>query len=115
MRPHVQGDRGSPRLVIGAREITLPGPIHQAISWDQKECVVVLLRSPETLLVFGWDGRLVRTFLPPVGFELYYMQEHPRVGVSIVCVAAAPVDGWQDWQFAIDLETGSLERFSPFK
>lgn len=117
MKPVIEGERGSSRLTIGAQEITLPGPIEQVLPWDGKECVVVLLRSPESLLVFDWNGQLKRSFPPPEGFNFYYMMRDSDVGVSVVCVAVGNtrVDGWQDWQFSINLETGELVRFSPSK
>lgn len=113
MKPVIHGDRGSSRLVVGSQEILLPGPIDQVMSWDQKKCVAVLLQSPESLLVFGWDGQMRRTFSPPPGFKLYYLTSNAQVGVSVVCITSTPIDGWTDWQFAMNLETGELERLSP--
>lgn len=115
MKPVIQWDRGSSYLVIGSQRIPLPGPIGQVMSWDQEKCIAVLLQFPESLLVFGWDGRMRRAFSPPPDFRLYYLTSNARVGVSVVCVSSASINGWSDWQFGMNLETGELERLSPSK
>lgn len=115
MKPEIEWSRGSRRLRIGPRDVDLPGPIDQAFAWEKKRVILVLLDSPAILLVLDYEGRVIHSFPPPEGFSFYYMGYRPNDEVSVVCVTSTPIDGWQDWQFRINLERGELERFAPSK
>lgn len=115
MVPDLQWSRGSRRLVIGSHPVDLPGQISRVLHWEEKRVVLAIVDAPEFLLALDWTGRLVHTFSPPEGFHFYYLDNHPRFGVVVICSSDAPVENWNDWQFRINLEHKTLERFSPSK
>lgn len=67
-----------------------------------------LILSPEGLTVLRPDGS--RGYLPaPEGYSLSHFGE----GIDVVGRGEAPRDGWWDWHFEPDLETGAFRRLGP--
>lgn len=115
MNPDLQWSRGSRRIGIDSRSVDLPGKISRVLPWEEKSLVVVIVESPELLLVIDYAGQLVHSFPPPEGFHFYYLAHHSDYGVSVICESSTPIENWYDWQFRIDLKRKTLERFSPSK
>jgi hypothetical protein len=64
--------------------------------------------APEGLTTIAPDG--ARAFIPaPPGYKLSHFAE----GNCVVGRGEAPVDGWWDWHFEVDAETGALRRLGP--
>jgi len=68
---------------------------------------------PTYLHIYSSDGVEIMRTMAPVGFQFYYLSEYPKQGVSIVCVADNPVDGWRDWHFGFDFQKKELFRINP--
>ncbi len=87
--------------------------------WNLTDAIVVLLSEAaatrDRLEVYGFDGSRLASIGPPSGFDFYYLSEHAQHGVSVVCVANAPINGWYDWHFRIDIDNGRVVRTSPAK
>ncbi len=67
-----------------------------------------LILAPDGLTVVRPDGG--RDFLPaPDGYSLSHFGE----GIVLVGRGEAPFDGWWDWHFEADLETGTFRRLGP--
>jgi len=115
MNPDLKWSPGSRQIEIGSRSVDLPGEISRVLPWEEKALVVVIVESPELLLVLDHDGQLVHAFPPPEGFRFYYIARHADYGVSVICESSTPVENWYDWQFRIDLQRKTLVRFSPSK
>lgn len=54
-------------------------------------------------------GDTLRTLTPPPGCSFSYADTLS----TLVCRGEAAVDGWWDWRFSVDLETGAMERIGP--
>ena len=68
---------------------------------------------PKSLALFSGDGTELARLSSPESFEFYYLTEYPEVGVSVVCVSRAPVDGRSDWHFVYNKDSHGLERHCP--
>jgi hypothetical protein len=67
-----------------------------------------LVLSPDGLTILRTGGG--RDFLPaPDGYSLSHFSE----GITVVGRGEAPLDGWWDWHFEPDLETGRFRRVGP--
>lgn len=66
---------------------------------DGERCVRIVAESGETR----------RALEPPPGYAFSYA-DGPA---TLVCRGEAPVDGFWDWRFSVDEESGALERLGP--
>jgi len=90
--------------------------IGQAIEDEVHGKVVISLckgRYPYQIKVFELTGEEQFSFDEPRPFEFYYLKQHSRFGVSVVCTTDEPVEGRMDWQFEIDYKAGQLKRVAP--
>jgi hypothetical protein len=64
------------------------------------------------LLLFDADGAPAGAIAAPPGYRLSHLVETPE-RLLVVGQGEAPVDGWHDWHFAIDVRSATLTRASP--
>jgi hypothetical protein len=107
---------GAAHITLDDRRHELPAPLEQACAWPGRQLVVVLLApgaGPRRLLLLGPEGD-ARALDPPAGLAFYYLEPLPD-RVTVVCTGDVPIDGWQDWRYAIVPGRGELERIGPSK
>jgi hypothetical protein len=71
--------------------------------------------SPEGeghLLLADPDGAPAGAIGPPPGYRLSHLVETPD-RLLVVGQGETAVDGWHDWQFAIDVRNATLVRVGP--
>ena len=64
------------------------------------------------LVLFDADGAPAGAIEAPPGYRLSHLVETPD-RLLVVGQGEAPVDGWQDWHFAIDVRSATLTRAGP--
>jgi hypothetical protein len=114
--PSIEWRAGEPTIQIDGHAHALPGPVDQAMPWPGRPLVAVLLHAsagPQRLLVLDAAGRTIARLAAPPGFDLYYLTPNPRYGLTVVCTTDSPIGGLHDWQFAIALDRGELDRVAP--
>lgn len=74
--------------------------------------VALSLAGDGRLLLFGPDGAPAGAIEAPPGYRLSHLVETPD-RLLVVGQGEAPVDGWHDWHFAIDVRSATLTRTSP--
>ncbi|MEB6533654.1 hypothetical protein RAC65_03990 [Pantoea sp. BS_8] len=74
---------------------------------DKKE------RLPKRLSVINGSGKVLSTFFSPVNGDFYYLTITPEKEVLVVCVFSEKLDGWNDWHFSFNQDSGKLERIAP--
>lgn len=90
--------------------------IDQAIVDKINNTVFVLTgvnELPTDLYIYSDDGMEIMRKKAPIGFQFYYLSEYPKHGVSIVCVAEKPIEGWQDWHYGVDYQKKELFKIGP--
>lgn len=113
---HVEWRPGESTIELDGRPHVLPAAVEQAMPWPGRPLVAALLAAsagPQRLVVLDAAGQARVRLAAPPGFDLYYLTPHPRHGLTVVCVTEPPQNGWRDWQFAISLARGELERVGP--
>lgn len=70
-------------------------------------------RFPDRLFGFDASGRQLFCVTPPDGTQFSYLTSHPQSPMAVVCTARHQIDGWNDWHYAVDPDTGQLTRLSP--
>lgn len=81
-----------------------------------KKILLILQISKDNLLkllIYNFKGELLFDLSPPKGFLFSYLTKHPEVEVAVVCSSDDRIEGWYDWHFKIDPETGCLQRWCP--
>ena len=64
------------------------------------------------LLLFDRSGAPAGTIDAPPGYRLSHLVEMPD-RLLVVAEGEVPLDGWNDWHFAIDAAGARLERAGP--
>ncbi|MEO7779458.1 MAG: hypothetical protein ABIY63_18180 [Fibrobacteria bacterium] len=85
---------------------------------DSKGTIVVLLIKNEgadksELIGFDSIGQQNFKSFPPRGYRFSHLTLHPKAQIAVVCGGEEEVDGWYDWHFSIQPETGELKRIYP--
>jgi hypothetical protein len=119
-RPRITDDRVNPDGTVEWRHAGLPvrpklRPVTSAL-FDKRWQVVFLLLGEDRrrALLVGLDGAGHERFRVrcPAGYTFAYLTSHP-LGPAVVCGANRRVQGFRDWQFLIDRDTGRLARVDP--
>lgn len=90
--------------------------IDSACEFPNNDLVVALVGTndfPISLIGFNADGTERFRVYAPKGFIFSYLSTHPKVSMTVVCLANTPIDGWSDWHFAINPKNGALTRHCP--
>lgn len=100
-------------LYHGELIIAEPRDLEQVLFTSARTGVVAL--GPERALLYGigLDGTLKFEVQAPAGYSFSYLTQHPDLGTAVVCGAESEVEGWFDWHFSIDEESGALHRYCP--
>ncbi|MGN5526132.1 hypothetical protein RBJ15_07505 [Pantoea sp. BS_4] len=90
--------------------------IDQALIDSSRNLLFVLDEKeglPKRLSVINGAGEVLSTFSPPVNGDFYYLTITPEKEVLVVCVFSEKLDGWNDWHFSFNQDSGKLERIAP--
>lgn len=96
-------------------ELKLPNVGTALLDKTHKSIVVTILdgKYPKMVVVYDLFGNCLMELDEPEGFEFYYIQCKPNLGVSVTCTSEKRIDGRLDWQFGIDYKKKSLYRHCP--
>ncbi|WP_298450336.1 hypothetical protein [uncultured Marinobacter sp.] len=83
---------------------------------EQTGFIIVLTGAhvvPDNLYLISVEDGSCKSVQQPSGFAFYYLTNHSKLGVSVVCVSDDPVEGWRDWHFSFDPASNNLIRAIP--
>lgn len=101
-------------LEVDGRTLALPGPLRDA--WRHDGVVLVMAKVDGALMLILYDeGSLAERHrvAAPEGFVFDRLTRDVRGDASAIGWTPNAIHGHNDWQFAIDLETGALTRTDP--
>jgi hypothetical protein len=90
--------------------------IKNVIIYDERNIIFILcgqeLRKRRIIGVSA-DGTVRFKTHAQQGWIFSHLTKHPTAKMAVVCGSNEKVDGWYDWQFSIDPDTGSLSKHCP--
>jgi hypothetical protein len=99
------------------KRVTCPLKRVDSVMMDKKRRLVFALigggPSSDELVCFLTNGEEKFRVRSPAGFHLRHLARGVNGDVQVVCGSSEEVDGWYDWHFAIDENTGALRRAEP--
>ncbi|QDV16052.1 hypothetical protein Pan153_06730 [Gimesia panareensis] len=97
-------------------KLILPA-IQQVKLYDSQDLVLILTGEqacPDTLSAYDYTGQMLFRVPPPEGFAFSYLTDHCQVPIAVVAGSTdGQIDGWYDWHFSVNPQTGKLSRISP--
>lgn len=85
--------------------------------FEKKKLIAVLHdvknNYPSCLSGYSLDGSRKFSVEPPREFIFSYLALHPEAGITVVCSSNQKIEGWYDWHYAINPETGNLQKWCP--
>jgi hypothetical protein len=112
------GSPGTVKWKSGSQQVKLNlSAVQQLKLYDSQDLVLILTGEqacPDTLSAYDYTGQLLFRVPPPEGFAFSYLTGHCEVPIAVVAGSTdGQIDGWYDWHFSVDPQTGKLSRISP--
>ncbi|MEN1967629.1 hypothetical protein WMZ97_06060 [Lentibacillus sp. N15] len=82
--------------------------VESAIVLEELDQVLAIDEKSNKLVLFKKNGDKILDISPPPGYDFAYVTHH-NIGPVVVCSKDIN-HGWEDWNFAIDLNTGELKK-----